>query len=528
MPSAAPRSVLVIDAGTTSVRAALVDESGRLSCVHRAPCPPTAPAPGLSEFDPVALAQEALRVTRRTLSEAQEPPVAVGIANQRCSTLLWRRSSGEPVGPGLSWADLRTAGRCLELQASNLRLAPNQTATKAAHLITEAAAGAGAAGAAGVTGAAGADAAAGATGAAGVTGVTGAAASDLCVGTLDSWLAWHLTEGAEHVTDASNAAIGGLCRLADGSPVWNLDLAAELGIPPLSLPRIVDSSGILGRASALPGSPPISGLIGDQQASLIGSGCVRPGDVKITFGTAGMLDMNLGEDWYPDSETAAIGGTNPGGSYPIAAWKRHGRTNWGLEAMMFGAGSCVDWFCGLSGLLSVPQESHALASSCENSGGTTFVAALDGLGSPSWDFGARGAIFGIHAATQPSHLLRALLEGIAQRGVDLIETAESDSGMPIQTVRVDGGMSTNPTFLQALADSSGRTVIAAPEVECTALGAAFMAGVGVGLWSSVEETAGLRDARSVVRPLRELDRTLWRRRLEGCREWHPEFSAISF
>lgn len=496
MPSAARRSVLVIDAGTTSVRAALVDEIGRLSCVHRAPCPPTSPAPGLSEFDPVALAQETLKVTRRTLSEAQEPPVAVGIANQRCSTLLWRRSSGKPVGPGLSWGDLRTAGKCLELQASNLRLAPNQTATKAAHLIAGAAA-----------------------------GVT---PSDLCVGTLDSWLTWHLTEGAEHVTDASNAAIGGLCRLADGSPVWNLDLAAELGIPPLSLPRIVDSSGILGRASALPGSPPISGLIGDQQASLIGSGCVRPGDVKITFGTAGMLDMNLGEDWYPDSETAAIGGTSPGGSYPIAAWKGHGRTVWGLEAMMFSAGSCVDWFCGLSEWLSSSQESHALASACENSRGVTFVPALDGLGAPSWDFGARGAIFGIDAASQPSHLLRALLEGIAQRGVDLIETAESDSGMPIQKVRVDGGMSTNRTFLQALADSSGRTVIAAPEVECTALGAAFMAGVGVGVWSSVEETADLRDARSVVRPLRELDRTLWRRRLEGCREWHPEFSAISF
>ncbi len=518
--------------------------------MHRAPCPPTAPAPGLSEFDPVALAQETLKVTRRTLSEAQEAPVAVGIANQRCSTLLWRRSSGKPVGLGLSWGDLRTAGKCLELQASNLRLAPNQTATKAAHLIAEAAAagaaaasasaaGAGAAGASAAgAGAAGASAAgAGAAGASAAGAGAGAAAaaaagaappSDLCVGTLDSWLTWHLTEGAEHVTDASNAAIGGLCRLADGSPVWNLDLAAELGIPPLSLPRIVDSSGILGRASALPGSPPISGLIGDQQASLIGSGCVRPGDVKITFGTAGMLNMNLGEDWYPDSETAAIGGTSPGGSYPIAAWKRHGRTIWGLEAMMFSAGSCVDWFCGLSGLLSSPQESHALASACENSGRVTFVPALDGLGAPSWDFGARGAIFGIDAASQPSHLLRALLEGIAQRGVDLIETAESDSGMPIQKVRVDGGMSTNTTFLQALADSSGRTVIAAPEVECTALGAAFMAGVGVGVWSSVEETADLRDARSVVRPLRELDRTLWSRRLEGCREWHPEFSAISF
>ena len=195
---------------------------------------------------------------------------------------------------------------------------------------------------------------------------------------------------------------------------------------------------------------------------------------------------------------------------------------------MFGAGSCVDWFCGLSGLLSSSQESHALASSCGDSAGVTFVPALDGLGSPWWDFGARGMISGISLGSQPSHLLRALLEGIAQRGADLIETAETDSGMSIQKVRVDGGMSTNPTFLQALADSSGRTVIAAPEVECTALGAAFMAGVGVGLWSNMEETAALRDARSVVRPLRELDRTLWLRRLEKCREWHPEFSAISF
>jgi len=505
MPFATHRSVLVIDAGTTSLRTALVDTKGRLSGLYQTPCAPLTPAPGISEFDPVSLAKKALKAARWTLSGAQEPPVAIGIANQRCSTLLWRRSNGEPLGPGLGWADLRTAGQCLDLQSRNLRLAPNQTATKAAHLIAAAAA-------------------------------EGVDASDLCVGTLDSWLVWHLTEGAEHVTDASNAAISGLCQPADGSPVWNLDLAAELGIPPACLPRIVDSSGELGRASALEGSPPICGLIGDQQSSLIGSGCVRPGDAKITFGTAGMLDMNLGEGWNPGSKES-IGGTNPGGSYPIAAWKRHGRTTWGLEAMMFGAGSCVDWFCGLSGLLDTSRESHALASSGEggeggeggkDGAGITFAPLLDGLGAPDWDFGARGAIFGIDTAAKPAHLLRALLTGVAQRGVDLIEAVEADSGMTISEVRVDGGMSANPTFLQALADAGRRTVIAAPEVECTTLGAAFLAGTGIGLWSDLSETADLREPRGIVPPKAELDRGQWRRCLERCKEWHPEFSAISF
>ena len=204
--------------------------------------------------------------------------------------------------------------------------------------------------------------------------------------------------------------------------------------------------------------------------------------------------------------------------------------------MMFGAGSCVDWFCGLSGLLDTSRESHALASAGEggkdgegkDGAGITFAPLLDGLGAPDWDFGARGAIFGIDTAAKPAHLLRALLTGVAQRGVDLIETVEADSGMTISEVRVDGGMSANPTFLQALADAGRRTVIAAPEVECTTLGAAFLAGTGIGLWSDLSETADLREPRETVPPKAELDRGQWRRCLERCKEWHPEFSAISF
>ncbi len=480
--------VLVIDVGTTSVIAALVDGRGRLSNVHSAPVPPSVHAPGLIEFNPSDVARKALGVARQALAGCPGAPVAVGIANQRCSTLAWRRSSGEPTGPGLGWADLRTAGMCLELQAHNLRLAPNQTATKASHLLALAA---------------------------------DEDADDLCVGTLDSWLVWHLSEGAEHVTDATNAAIGGLCKIEDGAPAWDSFILDRLGIPQGCLPRIVDSSGELALASALDGSPPVMGIAGDQQASLIGSGCVRRGDVKITFGTGGMLDMTLGAD-APAAERC------PGGSFPIAAWQREGRAVWGIEAMMLGAGSCVDWFCALSDALDSPEASDALASGCGDSAGVVFLPLLDGLGAPRWDFGARGRIAGVTTATRPAHLARALLDGLAQRGVDLIETAESDSGIAIEELSIDGGMSANPTFAQALADCSGRIVSLAPEVECTALGAAYLAGVAAGVWPGLEEAAALRPPRAVLKPQRDFNRARWRGDLERCAGWHPELSAISF
>ena len=475
----------MIDVGSTSVRAATVDGGGRLHHEHRLATPRESPAPGLLEFDPVALADAALRAAEATLAAAG-PPDAVGIANQRASTVVWDRASGEPVGPGLGWQDLRTAIDCLELQGEGLRLAPNQPATKAAHLIA----------------------------------ASGVPPDELCVGTLDSWLIRNLTGGSEHLTDATNAAVTGLTF--EDRVAWDPAVAERLGIPAASLPRITDSSGPLAEATALPGAPPICGIAGDQQAALVGAGCVRPGDVKITFGTGGTLNVCL--EPAPAPPFAPRG---PSGTFPIVAWQQAGRPTWGIEAMMLSAGSCVAWLCEL-GLLEDPADSHAAAAGCEAGGGVSFVPALMGIGTPRWDFGARSAFCGLTALTDRGHLVRAVLEGVAHRGVDLIEAAQADSPLEPADPVVDGGMSANPTFVQALADAAGRPVRVAPEIECTALGAGYLAGLALGAWSGWEEVASLRAPRAVVEPRARVDRARWRRAAERAANWHPDLSAVAF
>ena len=476
--------ILVIDVGSTSVRAAVVDEAGQLRHEHRVATPRESPAPGLVEFDPVALVVATRQAVAATLTEARSVD-AVGIANQRASTVVWDRASGEPAGPGLGWQDLRTALDCLTLQTEGLRLAPNQPATKAAHLIAAA----------------------------------GVPPRNLCVGTLDSWLIWNLTDGAEHLTDATNAAITGLTF--EDRVAWDLRITDRLGIPAESLPRITDSSGALAEASALPGAPLITGLAGDQQAALVGAGCVRPGDVKITFGTGGTLDVCLG----PGDPPAAPRGAN--GTFPIVAWQQNGRAVWGIESMMLSAGSCVAWLCDL-GLLERPSDSDAVASLCADSAGVTFVPALMGLGTPHWDFGARSTFANLTTAVDTAHLVRAVLEGVAHRGVDLIEAARADSGLELADPVIDGGMSANGTFVQALADAAGRPIRVAPETECTALGAGYLAGLAIGCWDRWDSVPGLRAPRATVEPRAELDRERWRKATQAASNWHPDLSAVAF
>lgn len=476
--------ILVIDMGSSSVRAAVLDEGGHLHYEHRVATPRSAPAPGLVEFDPVALWDATRRAVAATLAAA--PGVdAVGIANQRASTVVWRRAGGEPAGVGLGWQDLRTAIDCLALQSEGLRLAPNQPATKAAHLI---------------------------------------AASDLppeelCIGTLDSWLVWNLTGGAEHLTDATNAAITGLCF--EDRVAWDLEVAARLGIAPESLPRIIDSTGALAEATALAGAPPVAGLAGDQQAALVGAGCVGAGDVKITFGTGGTLDVCLG----PGDPPASVRGS--AGTFPIVAWQQGGVPAWGVEAMMLSAGSCVEWLCEV-GLLDHPADSESVAAACADAAGVTFVPAMMGLGTPRWDFGARSAFSGLTTTTGREHLVRAVLEGVAHRGVDLIEAVAADSGLELSDPVVDGGMSANGIFVQALADASGRPVRVAPEVECTALGAGYLAGLALGVWEGWEHVADLRAPRATVEPRALLDRERWRLATDRAAGWHPDLSAVAF
>ena len=479
-------SILVIDVGTSSLRAAVVRPDASIAFERHQALLPSSPDAGLVEFDAALLASTALDLARAALAEAG-PVEAVGIANQRASTIVWDRATGEPVGPGIGWQDLRTVGDCLMLQAEGIHVAPNASATKMRYLLDAA---------------------------------DPDRTRDLCVGTVDSWLTWHLSEGAVHATDASNAAVTGL--LSGDASGWHDKTLAALRIPAASLPTVVDSSGVLATATALPGAPPIAALAGDQQASLIGQGCVRPGMAKITFGTGGMLDLHLGE------QRPAFERQGSGGCFPIVAWRRGGITTWGLEAIMLSAGTNVEWLRDDLGIIDTAALSHEVAARCETADGVVYVPALLGLGTPRWDYGARGTLLGLTRGSERPQIVRAVLEGVAQRGMDLVEAAEADAGLTIPTLRVDGGMSANPTFIQALANATSRPVEVSPVVEATTLGAAFLAGLAVGTWGGWDDIAATWRPSATVEPTGTFDRDRWKMAVDRAAEWFPELSSLKF
>jgi glycerol kinase len=479
--------ILVVDVGTSSVRAAIVDGDAGVTHETARTLLPDSPAPGLVEFDARRLADACLDAARTTLEAAGAPVAAVGVTNQRGSAVVWDRATGEPIGPALGWQDLRTIGTCLEQRAHGFRFAPNTSATKVAWLLDT---------------------------------FDPDRTRDLCFGTVDSWLAWTLSGGALHVTDASNAGITSL--LDESHAAWSDAATDALRIPRSMLPRIVDSSGVLGPATALPGAPALAALVGDQQGSLLGQGCVRPGPAKITFGTGGMLDLVLG----PDPPPFATRG--PGGTFPIIAWRTGGAATWGLEAIMLSAGTNVEWLRDDLGILTRAEESHDVAQQCATSEGVAYVPALLGLGTPQWDYGARGALFGLTRGSGRPQIVRAVLEGIAHRGADLVEAAETDAGQAIATLRVDGGMSRNPTFVQALADASQKPVEVSPVREATTLGAGFLAGLAVGLWPDLDALAGTWRPAVRYDPGPPLDREQWGRALERAARWIPDLSAVDF
>jgi len=479
-------SILVIDVGTSGLRAAVVRADATVAASLHRELLPSSPEPGFVEFDAVEMTATALEVVREVLA-GHGPVDAVGITNQRASTIVWDRATGAPVAPGIGWQDLRTAGTCLVLQADGIRVAPNASATKASWLLDEA---------------------------------DPERSRDLCIGTVDTWLAWHLSEGAVHVTDATNAAVTGL--LKGDATDWDDKVLAALRIPREFLPEVVDTSGIVGQATALEGAPPIAALVGDQQSSLIGQGGVRRGLAKVTFGTGGMLDLHLGE------ERPRFDRQGEGGCFPIVAWRRAGTTTWGVEAVMLSAGSNVEWLRDDLGIITTAAESHDVASRCETADGVVYVPALLGLGAPRWDYGARGTLLGLTRGSERPQIVRAVLEGVAQRGADLVEAAEADTGLTIPSLRVDGGMTDNPTFVQALADATGRPIEVSPVKEATTLGAAFLAGLAVGTWSGWDDIAATWRPARVVDPVGSFDRDRWRQACDRAAGWIPELSTLSF
>ncbi len=473
-------TALVIDVGTSSVRALVVGDDGRTAEEHHVETLPTSPRPGLVEFDPTAIATAALDLGAQVVHAVGHVD-AVGVTNQRASTVLWDARTGEPLGPGLGWQDLRTVGRCLELRAEGLAVTPNMTATKAEWLIQQAT----------------------------------VPAEHLRLGTVDAWIVWRLSGGAHHVTDATNAAVTGLYDVASGD--WDDAVLERLGIPRHSLPTVVDTIGHAGTATAVDGAPPITALVGDQQGSLVGQGCIEPGHAKITFGTGAMLDLCL------DAPPPA---TMPAGTFPIVTWQHDGQPSFGLEALMLAAGTAVEWLRDGLGMLDSAEASADVAATVDDAGGVVFVPSLSGTGTPDWDHGARGLLIGMTRGTTRAHVVRAVLEGVAHRGADLVEAAEAATGAVIDRVRIDGGMSRNPVFVQALANATGRAVDVSAEREATALGAGLLAGTGVGAWSDLAAAVASRPAPSVVDPTGVLDRERFRDARARAGHWIPELSNL--
>ncbi|MFM8563622.1 MAG: FGGY family carbohydrate kinase [Acidimicrobiia bacterium] len=492
-------SLLVIDVGTSGLRAAVVRPDGSIDALHHRAFAPSTPFAGLVEFDADELARLVLEVSHASIAEGG-PVSAVGITNQRASTIVWRRSTGRPIGPALGWQDLRTVGECIMAKIEHgLGLAPNQSATKVAWLLKHHV---------------------------GDADAIATAADDLAFGTVDTWIAWVLSRGALHVTDHSNAAVTGLAEITAG-PRWHERACAALGVPMGILPTIVDSSGVVGLAAALPGSPPIAALAGDQQASLIGQSCVRPHMAKCTFGTGGMMDVLLGAEPPVRAERLA------NGTFPIVAWSRAATNEvwWASEAIMLSAGTNIEWLRDDLGLIATAAESDTVAAQCSDTDGVTYVPALLGLGTPKWDYGARGALLGLTRGSGRAQVVRAVLEGVAHRGADLLESIETDHpGVRVPEIRIDGGMSRNRTFVQALADVTGRPVAVSPVSEATTLGAGYLAGLAVGTWSTLDDIYAMWRPVAAVEPTkdRSVARARWADAVTRAAGWIPDLSSLDF
>ncbi len=490
---------LSIDVGSSQVRTALCDEMGRLQHVVAAATPPSVPAPGLVEYDAAELAEAVLSCAKKSI-EGEVSLAGVGIATQRATALVWDKRTGVPVAPAIGWQDLRTVFDCLALQAQDLWLAPNMSATKIAAILNS---------------------------------VDEARTNQhLLVGTLDSYLTWVLTggpDGGHHVSDGSNAAVTGLVAKGEQGnwDEWDETTLSTLRIARTQLPRIVDSVGPIAPAKALSGSPMITALLGDQQSSLIGQGCTRPGMAKATFGTGGVLDL-LSDGESPDAARASAGGT-----FPIVAWRKGTKSTFGTEAIMLSAGAAVTWLVDDLGVIDTPAQSTQLAASVASSNGAWFVPALMGLGTPVFDFGARGTLLGISAGIGRGEIVRAVLEGVAERGADLLEAAQSDSGFNVERLCIDGGMSENAVFVHALADACQRPIAVSQEREATIIGAGMAACVGVGVIEQLETVATIIEPGKIVSPTMDDDtykarRLRWYEMREKAERTIPELSGIVF
>ncbi|MEZ4391200.1 MAG: glycerol kinase GlpK [Polyangiales bacterium] len=456
--------ILAIDQGTTGTTVLVLDRRAQVLGRATVAVPQHFPGPGLVEHDGHEIWSTVVEAVRGALERAKitgDAVAAIGITNQRETTLLWDRATGEPLHRAIVWQDRRTADRCDALRAAGvedlvyrragLLLDPYFSGTKIGWLLDH------------------------------VDGARARARDGaVAFGTIDSWLISKLTGGL-HVTDVTNASRTMLLDLASLS--WSDELLAALDVPRAMLPEVVASAGVVGHTRGVPGLPdgvPIAGIAGDQQAALFGQGCFRPGDVKCTYGTGAFVLMNVGP--APVASTHRLLST--------VGWKIPGEVAYALEGSAFIAGAAVQWLRDGLGLIGSAAEIEALARSVPDAGEVVFVPSLTGLGAPHWAPHARGLISGIGRDTTRAHLARATLEGIALEIADLVSAMSADAGAPIASMRVDGGASANDLLLQVQADLSRAEVVRPKVLETTALGAGMLAALGVGLLGSRDEVAG--------------------------------------
>ena len=496
-----PEYVLALDQGTTSSRAILFDRQGQPVASAAHPIRQIYPQSGWVEHDPQEIWQSQLASAREVLEAAgarASQLAAIGITNQRETTILWDRQTGEPLANAIVWQCRRTAPLCQELKARGLEpsfrqktglvIDPYFSGTKVAWMLDN---------------------------------IPGARASaergQLLFGTVDSWLLYKLTGGRVHATDYTNASrtlMFNISRLA-----WDEDILGELAVPPSLLPAVLPSCGVFGETepSLLGAALPIAGIAGDQQAALFGQACFQVGMGKNTYGTGCFVLMNVGHDSLPLGSSLVT----------TIAWGLGQGVEYALEGSIFIAGAAVQWLRDGLGLIATAAESEAVAASVPSSEGVYLVPAFVGLGAPHWDPRARGAIVGITRGTTRAHLVRATLEAIAFQTRDVIETMESECALTLPELRVDGGAAANDLLMQIQADILGREVVRPAVTETTALGAAYLAGLAVGFWQGQDELAGKWRVDKRFQPRmaasqREELYQGWKRAVERAKAWASE------
>ena len=493
--------VLALDQGTTSSRAILFDDAGRPVASAQREFTQHFPRPGWVEHDAIEIWETQLACAREALVRSGVAPsdvAALGITNQRETTVVWDRATGEPISRAIVWQDRRTADVCDRLRAeghedavrdrTGLVLDPYFSGTKLAWLLDH------------------------------VEGARDRAeAGELAFGTVDTWLLWKLTGGRVHATDVTNAARTLLFDIRQLD--WSPDQLDLLRVPRAVLPEVRPSSGRFGETDVLGGAVPITGIAGDQHAALFGQRCTRPGMAKNTYGTGCFLLYQTGPDPVASSN----------GLLTTVAWQLDGQpAQYALEGAVFVAGAAVQWLRDELGLIDDAADVEPLAASVPDSDGVVVVPAFTGLGAPHWDPYARGAVLGITRGTSAAHLARATLDGVAHQSADLLDAMTADAGAPLAELRVDGGMTQNGLLMQTQADLLGVPVVRPEVAETTALGAAFLAGLGAGVWTDADlDAVWSESARWTPDPdaSPSTSRARWRRGVERAKGWAREDAA---